>query len=81
MPIVVMEKTFPEPASDELIDQMRQATETCLEINGATRKCTYASDDRRRFVCVIEALDLESVRRAFDSAKMVPDKLYSATSF
>ncbi len=81
MSLVIMEKTFPEPASDELVDKMRQATEACFEINDMVRKVTYASADRLRFICVMEARDLETARRALESAGMTYDRLWPATSF
>jgi len=81
MPLVVMEKVFAEPASDALVDKMRQATEACFEINDMVRKVTYASTDRLRFICVMEARDLETARRALESAGMTYDRLWPATSF
>jgi len=81
MATIVMEKTFPEPAGDELIAMMRQATEVCFEINGMARKITYASADRLRFICVMEAPDLATARRALESAGMTYERLWPATSF
>ena len=81
MALFVMEKTFPEPASDELVEKMRRATEVCFEINDMTRKVTYASPDRLRFVCVMEARDLETARRALESAGMAYERLWPAPSF
>jgi len=76
-----MEKTFAEPASDELVEKMRRATEACFEINDMVRKVTYASTDRLRFVCIMEARDLETARRALESAGMTYDRLWATTSF
>lgn len=81
MALFVMEKTFDSPASDDLVDAMRRATETCFEINDMVRRVTYASTDRLRFVCVMEARDLATARRALESAGMSYDRLWSATSF
>jgi hypothetical protein len=81
MPQFVMEKTFGEPATDDLVARMRQATEVCFEINDMRRQVTYASADRLRFVCVMEARDLETARRALESAGMTYDRLWPATSF
>ena len=81
MALVIMEKTFEEPASDELVEMMRQATEACFEINDMVRKVTYASNDRQRFVCIMEARDLETARRALESAGMTYDRLWPGTSF
>jgi len=76
-----MEKTFPEPASDELVDTMRQAAEVCFEVNGMVRKVTYASADRLRFICVLEAPDQATAQRALESAGMAYERLWPATSF
>ena len=81
MTLVVMEKTFAEPASDELVEKMRRATEACFEINDMRRKVTYASEDRLRFICVMEARDVETARRALESSGMTYDRLFPATSF
>ena len=81
MALFVMEKTFSEPATDELVEKMRRATEVCFEINAMTRKVTYASADRLRFVCVMEARDLETARRALESAGMSYERLWPAISF
>ena len=81
MSLVIMEKTFAAPATDEIIHQMRQATETCFEINDMKRRVTYASEDRLRFICVMEARDLETARRALESAGMQYDRLWLGTSF
>jgi hypothetical protein len=81
MSLFVMEKTFPEPASDELVAKMREATEACFEINDMKRNITYASTDRLRFICVMEAQDLATARRALESAGMTYDRLWPATSF
>ncbi|MDD9940077.1 MAG: hypothetical protein OXU20_03345 [Myxococcales bacterium] len=81
MSLVIMEKSFDEPASDELVETMRRATEACFEINDMQRKITYASFDRLRFICVMEARDVETARRALESAGMTYDRLWPATSF
>ena len=81
MPLFVMEKSFDEPATDELVEKMRKATEVCFEINDMSRKVTYASADRMRFICVMEARDLETARRALESARMNYERLWPAMSF
>lgn len=81
MSTVLMQMTLPDAASDEEIAHMKQAAEACFEINGVDRKVTYYSNDRRQFVCVMEAPDVESARRALESAKIPYDKLWAATGF
>jgi hypothetical protein len=81
MSTVVMERSLEEPATDEYIEGMRQAAEACFEINDVTREITYLSDDRKRFVCIFKARDIESVRRSLESVGMDYEKLYVASSF
>jgi hypothetical protein len=78
---VVMERIFPVPPTDEELERMKAATETCLEINGSTRLRTFASQDRHRFVCVFEGPDLEAVRRSVESAGVEYERLWLAETF
>ena len=81
MSTVVMEMESPEPVTDEQVEAMKHAAETCFEINDVLRKRTYLSSDRKRFVCVCEARDAESVRRALESAGIPFDRVWNATDF
>ena len=81
MSLVVMEMDLETPASEEQIEGMKAATEVCFEVNGVERKQTYLSADRKRFICVCEARDVESVRRALESAKIPYGTIYGATVF
>ena len=81
MSIVIMERTFETPPTDEELAKMMAATNTCLEINGSTRLHTYASGNRERFICVFEGPDAEAVRRAVESANVAYEKLWAATVF
>jgi hypothetical protein len=76
-----MQKNQDQPATDEQIAQMRKATETCFEINDIERKITYVSNDKCSFVCVMEARDVESARRALESAGIDYERIWAATSF
>lgn len=81
MSTVVMERVFAEPPSDEELERMKQRTDTCLEVNDATRIQTLASGDRKRFICIFEGRDLESVRRAIESAGVTYESMWTATVF
>lgn len=81
MPTIVMERTFAVPPTDEQLDAMKQKTEICLEVNDAARVSTYASGDRKRFICVFEGRDLESVRRAVESAGVEYESIWTASVF
>lgn len=79
MATVIMEMTLDAPASDEQIGKMKEATEVCFEMNDVTRKVTYYAPDRQRFVCVMEARDVETARRALESAKVPYERIWPAT--
>jgi len=76
-----MEMTMEEAATEEAIEGMKKATETCFELNGVARQCTYVSTDRKRFVCVMEAPDVAAARRSLESAQIPYGKIWAATSF
>lgn len=79
MPTVVMERKFAVAPTDEELDAMKQRTEVCLEVNDATRVQTLASGDRKRFICIFEGRDLESVRRAVESAGVEYESIWTAS--
>lgn len=79
MPRVVMERRYAVAPTDEELEAMKQRTEVCLEVNDATRVQTLASNDRKRFICIFEGRDLESVRRAVESAGLEYESIWSAT--
>jgi len=81
MSTVVMEREFEQPPTDEELEKMKQTTEACLEVNDVTRLQTLASPDRKRCICIFEARDLESVRRAIESAKVDYVRMWSASVF
>ena len=81
MTLVVMERSFDVAPTEAELADMKDRTQTCLEINDARRIQTYASPDLKRFVCVFEGRDLTSVRRAIDSAGIEYERLWSATAF
>ena len=78
MPTIVLERSQEEPATTEYLEQMRQAAEACFEINDVKRLSTYVSADGRRFVCIFEARDLQSVQRSLESVGMDYQQLWVA---
>lgn len=78
MSTVVMVRKYDEAPSKAEIDAMNSRIGGCLEINDASWITTYASLDGKEFVCVFEARDLESVRRAVESAGFVYKSLFAA---
>lgn len=76
-----MERLYDEPRTDAQIDTMNQAIVPCLEVNGVTHLQTLASSDRTRFVCIFDAMDAETVRRAIESSGVAYHKIWSADVF
>lgn len=81
MSTVVMERIYAEPRSPEQIDTMNQAIAPCLEVNGVTHLQTLASTDRKRFVCIFEAPDAQTVRRAIESSGVLFERIWPADVF
>jgi hypothetical protein len=81
MATIIMVRENEAPVSEEQIEGMKQAAESCFEINDVDRKVTYLSADRKKIVCVLEARDVESVRRSFESAQVPYDDIFPASFF
>ena len=78
METIILERQQSDPVTEEYLKNMQQAAEACFEINDVTRKMTYVSADGKRFVCVFEARDLESVRRSLETVGMDYAELWVA---
>lgn len=68
MPVIVLEKTFDPPLTDEERARRWALVTPCLVARGARWIRTYLSADRRRMVCEFEAPDADAVREALRSA-------------
>lgn len=76
-----MERLYDEPQSQVRIDSMNRSIGVCLEVNGVTHLQTLADADRTRFVCLFEASDAETVRRAIESAGVAYQRIWPADVF
>lgn len=81
MSTVVMERTQEQAVTDEQLEGMKEAAEACFEINNVKRLQTLLSADRKRFVCILDAPDVQAVTRSLDSAGISYDHVWSAESF
>lgn len=70
MPIVVVERTFDDPADIDELQAREDGAAWCLEAHGVTFLHTYFSTDRRRMLCFYEAPDAEAVRKSQKTAGM-----------
>ena len=78
---VIMERRFAVAPTEDELEAMKARTEACLAINDASRIQTFASPDGTRFICLFEGRDLESVRRAVESAGIEYESIWAATTF
>ncbi len=81
MATVVMERLYDEPVPDDVFNAMNEKAQSCLDIAGVTRLQTLVSPDRRRFLCTFESVDLETVRRAIESAGITYQDMWVATVY
>ncbi len=81
MPTVVMERLYEQAQTETQIDTTNQSIATCLDINGVTHLQSLVSPDRTRFICLFDAPDAATVRRAIDSAGVTYQKIWTADVF
>jgi hypothetical protein len=77
--VVVVERSFADPVAFAEIASREEAGAWCLEVNRVRFLRTYFSSDQRRMVCLYQAPDAESVRRAQKQIDMPVDEVWSAT--
>ncbi len=81
MELVIVERTFEQPADDNFMQEAESRTRWCLELHNVKFIRSYVSNDRRRMMCVYEAPDAESVRIVNSTAKLPFDRVWSASLF
>lgn len=65
MASIIVERTFGAALSDSDLEHMMARVGPCLDACDARWVRSYLSVSRRRMICLFEAADAESVRRAF----------------
>jgi hypothetical protein len=76
--LVIVERSFPRPVRFEALQAREDAGAWCLDLHRVHFLRTYFSADRRRMVCLYEAPDAESVRRAQKQIEMPLDDVWKA---
>jgi Nickel responsive protein SCO4226-like len=77
--VVVVERSFAEPVAFEELAAREEAGAWCLDVHRVRFLRSYFSSDRRRLMCIYEAPDAESVRRAQERIGMPVDEVWPAT--
>jgi hypothetical protein len=70
MPLFVVEERFDPPLNVESLTKYSSALSPCLKTYDVKWVHSYVSGDGSHGVCVYEAADAESVRRAYRSAEV-----------
>jgi hypothetical protein len=78
MELVIVERTYDQPFSDELGASMTRRFGPCFSLRRIKRLHSYISKDRLRTVCVYEAPDASSVRDVHDREGIPYVRIWSA---
>ncbi len=78
MSVVIVERVFPEPVTQDEIQAGEDRAAGCHEDYQVRFLKTYVARDRKRVVCVYEAPDAESVRTVQETADLPYEKLWPA---
>jgi hypothetical protein len=78
MAIVVVEYTFDPPMDDAAFNSAMQKSGWCFESQQARWLMSLLGQDRRRRLCIFDAPDAESVRRAYHLAGVPIDRAWTA---
>jgi len=77
MELVIVERTFPQPAQFEDIHALDGSDAWCLSAHRVRSLKTLFSRDRRRMLCFYEAPDAEAVRLAEGEARTTFDRAWT----
>lgn len=77
----IVEYVFEPPITDADFNSAFLALKPCLEVRDIRRLRSWLADDRSRAMCEFEAVDAQSVRDAYHSAKVPFARLWSGKIF
>jgi hypothetical protein len=75
---LIVEYVFDPPATDALFNHHGEVLEPCLKANGVAWVESFVAADRKRRICVFDAVDAETVRSAFRSADVEFERVWVA---
>lgn len=81
MPMIVVERTFDPPLTDEEHERAAKKLGPCCEVRNVRWVRSYVALDRRRGYCQFEAADAEAVREAHHAAGVAFDRVWPASVF
>jgi len=78
MSTLIVERSFPEPITDEALEGVMQRLAPCLAEYNVDYKGSFLSADRQRMICRFEAADAEAVRATNRAAEAPFDRVWVA---
>jgi hypothetical protein len=81
MELVLVERTFQQPIDLKQLGEAAERGRWCMDLHGVRPLHSYVSADRLRMICVFEAPDAESVRKASTTAGLPFDRVWTAQPF
>ncbi len=79
MAVVIVERSFGEPIQSDEIQAMKDRGGGCAEAYGVRFLRSFFSTDRRRMICLYEALDADSVREVQRKAGLPFERVWTAS--
>jgi hypothetical protein len=70
MPYLIVEYSFDPPLTEENLKAAFEALKPCLEVRGIRRLRSWLAEDRSRMLCEFQAADSQTVREAYQSARV-----------
>jgi len=78
MELVIVERVYPSPLTDQRLEDLRRRLGPCFELRRITWQRTYFSRDRTRSICLYRAPDASTVRDAHDQEGVAYERIWSA---
>ena len=78
MVTLIVERSFPQPVTEEALQAVMQRLEPCLVEYDVCCKGSFLSADRQRMICRFEAADAEAVRATNRAAEAPIDRVWVA---
>ncbi len=79
MAILIVERSFPQPVSDQALQGVMQRLEPCLEEYDVRYLGSFLSSDRQRMICRFEGADAEAVRATNRAAEAPFERVWVAS--
>jgi len=81
MPYLIVEYRFDPPLTDDGLRNAFDALKPCLDLRNVRRLRSWLAEDRRQMICEYQAADAQTVRDAYQMARVPYLKIWSGQLF